>query len=374
MQSDAEARPGYNSMSSSEYADGDDVLWEKVRKLGDAWLQARYPILYSGAGLSTAAGISDYASTQGDSGAAAMPSAFRSPLCAQPTFSHRALVELHRRGMIRRWVNQNHDGLPQKAGLPQEAMNEIHGAWHAPDNPVVPMSGNLRDDLFNDLLECERQADLVVAVGTSLCGMNADRLVTATAERASKGEGFGSVVIGLQQTVLDESATLRIFGRCDRVFSELARYLEMQIADGPGEGEFFVPPAVAGLGEDDWLFTGLPYDAAGTFCSGAESTLDLREDARLVIPRGMHAGATGEVVGFDREGNVKCRFVLKPARGKLRAPVPMLLGRWWVQAAVDGTVPGIPVMNEPPEEEDGAEGEARRGLAQIRQLIEDYKR
>lgn len=28
---------------------------------------------------------------------------------------------------------------PRKAGFPQEALNEIHGAWFDPSNPVVPM-------------------------------------------------------------------------------------------------------------------------------------------------------------------------------------------------------------------------------------------
>lgn len=373
MQSETEARPGYNSMSSSEYADVAEVLEAKLDILAQAWRAARHPIVYSGAGLSTAAGICDYASTQAETGIASMPAAFRSPFCAQPTHSHHVLVEMHRQGMIHRWVNQNHDGLPQKAGLPQEVMNEIHGAWHAPDNPVVPMNGNLRDDLFEDLLDCERKADLVVAVGTSLCGMNADRLVSATAERAAQKVGFGPVVIGLQQTVLDEFATLRIFGRCDRVFSLLATRLDVQVANPPFEGGFFMPPALAGLAEDDYVFTGLPYDAAGELCPGAESTLDLREDARVVITRGMHAGATGEVVGFDREGNVKCRFVLKPARGKLRAPVPMLIGRWWVQAALDGTVPGLPAMNEPPEDV-AVNAEQVPGLSRIRTLIDTYSR
>ena len=27
------------------------------------------------------------------------------------------------------WVQQNHDGLPQKAGFPQQDMIEIHGSW-----------------------------------------------------------------------------------------------------------------------------------------------------------------------------------------------------------------------------------------------------
>lgn len=42
------------------------------------------------------------------------------------------LVALSRAGYLKHWVQQNHDGLPQKAGYPQEHINEIHGAWFDP--------------------------------------------------------------------------------------------------------------------------------------------------------------------------------------------------------------------------------------------------
>jgi len=67
----------------------------------------------------------------------------------------------------------------------------------------------------------------------------------------------------------------------------------------------------------------------------------------------MHKGAVGELDGRDREGNFRCRFRLKPKTGKLRAPVAMLLGRWWVQAAVDGMVARLPVVNKPLETASG---------------------
>merc|ERR1740130_761080 len=192
---------------------------------------------------------------------AAAPSSFRSPLCCQPTTAHRALVAMHAGGYIHRWVNQNHDGLPQKAGLPQEAINEIHGAWHAPDNPVVQMTGKLRGDLFADLLRCEREADLAIAVGTSLCGMNSDRVVTSAANRAAKGlQGqFGSVVIGLQRTVLDETSTLRIFARCDDVFAMLAQELAVDVLPACADGEFFSPAVLVGRAEADYVFEGISY-------------------------------------------------------------------------------------------------------------------
>jgi NAD-dependent SIR2 family protein deacetylase len=348
----------------------------KVKAMARLIGKANRCVIFSGAGLSTAAGIGDYASSAVDSASGA-PNPLTgaqpaSPLCAQPTLAHRVLVAMHSAKPFHRWINQNHDGLPQKAGFPQEDMNEIHGAWHAPDNPVIVMSGNLREDLFADLLECEKQADLAIAVGTSVCGMNADRVVTTPAARAaSKQPGqLGSVLIGLQQTVHDDEATLRIFARCDDVFAMLAQELALEVAPALPKGEYFTPTILKGLAENGYLFKGIPYNVAGEYSAGASMSWDIQEDAQLVIPRGLHAGAQGEVVGFDREGNLRCRFKLKPKKGNLRAWVPMLLGRWWIQAAVNGSVPMLPVVNVPPEENVAdADNPALSGL---RELIRSY--
>ena len=165
----AEARPGYNSMSKSEYLDDEATLKAKVAHVARLLKMAKCPVVYAGAGLSTAAGIGDYASVK------PLAQLGGSPMLAQPTLGHRVLAALGNAGHLHRLVQQNHDGLPQKAGMPQQLVNEIHGAIHDPSNPVVPMSGNLRSDLFADLLDCEARADLTIAVGTSLCGMNSDR-------------------------------------------------------------------------------------------------------------------------------------------------------------------------------------------------------
>merc|ERR1712048_1149757 len=127
------------------------------------------------------------------------------------------------------------------------------------------MSGSLRDDLFRDLLECEQKADLTIAVGTSLCGMNADRIVTSPAKRAATGQKgqLGSVVIGLQRTVHDQDSTIRIFGHCDKIFSALAQELSIKIAPTPEEGKFLVPAILCDRVEENYIFEDIPYDAFG---------------------------------------------------------------------------------------------------------------
>mmetsp|Transcript_21943 Transcript_21943/g.37482 ORF Transcript_21943/g.37482 Transcript_21943/m.37482 type:complete len:506 (+) Transcript_21943:56-1573(+) len=380
VSSAAEARPGYNTMTASEFVEEEVVLRAKVRRLAALLRGAKRPVFYCGAGLSTSAGISDYASQKGESltsqaqpalqeslqralaNKEASRTSYKSPLCAQPALAHRVLVGLQRAGHLHRLVQQNHDGLPQKAGMPQEVMNEIHGACHSPDNPVVPMSGSLRPDLFEDLLECERTADLAVAIGTSLCGMNADRVVSSAAERAARGASAGAVIIGLQRTVHDSSSTLRIFAPIDEVFRLLAEEMSLPVTPALPEGTYFLPPVLRRLGsrlpgpDDDslYLLRGLAYDAAGKRLAddaapaGKGVDLDLRDGAQVVVPTGMHAGATGEVDGTDREGNPRCRFRLKLKAGSsFKAPFPMLLGTWHMQAAADATVPQLPLVNVP---------------------------
>mmetsp|Transcript_168148 Transcript_168148/g.535085 ORF Transcript_168148/g.535085 Transcript_168148/m.535085 type:complete len:86 (+) Transcript_168148:411-668(+) len=81
------------------------------------------------------------------------------------------MARLHAAGLLHHWINQNHDSLPQKAGFPQHALNEIHGGLHDPANPIVPYQGNLRDDLYNWMQQWQRDADLCLALGTSLSGL-----------------------------------------------------------------------------------------------------------------------------------------------------------------------------------------------------------
>jgi hypothetical protein len=143
------------------------VFDAKISLLAQLIRRSQQCVAYTGAGVSTASGINDYA-TRAGAESLAHQQALRSPLEALPTFTHLALTTLYREGHLKYWIQQNHDGLPQKAGFPQRLLNEIHGAWYDPSNPVVPMSGSLRGDLFEDVLRWEKRADLVLTLGT--CG------------------------------------------------------------------------------------------------------------------------------------------------------------------------------------------------------------
>lgn len=325
-------RPGFFGCAAHEYLDEDAVLDAKVLKLAELLRRSTRTVVYTGAGISTASGIQDYATlTKGLVPAPGTLAQHRAlPTLAEPSFAHRAFAALFAEGLCAKWVQQNHDGLPQKAGVPQAMVNEIHGAWFDPSNPVVAMSADLRGDLFADLLAEEQSADLVLALGTSLAGMNADRLVSTAADKAARGQGLGSVIVNLQQTRLDDAAALRVFAPIDEVLRRLCALLHVAV---PAAAAAPQGPA----GEPD-VFV-VPYGPDGA--RGAERTLDLSEGKELRITGGRLAGAKAVVVGKNTQGAY--RLSVEPLGGG--EGLPMLLGAWWPAAALAASVPSIPVAS-----------------------------
>eukprot|EP01062_Namystynia_karyoxenos_P062710 TRINITY_DN5558_c0_g1_i1.p2 TRINITY_DN5558_c0_g1~~TRINITY_DN5558_c0_g1_i1.p2 ORF type:complete len:340 (+),score=108.14 TRINITY_DN5558_c0_g1_i1:72-1022(+) len=222
----AEARPGYQAFSASEYLDSKATLQLKAREVARMLRRSKAVVAYTGAGISTAAGVGDYASKAEGSVAphrrgTGGPSGSR--LAAAPTYGHHFLAALEEKGMLHHWLQQNHDRLAQKAGYPQAKLNEIHGAWGDDKNQVKMMDDTLREDLLRWALQWEEHVDVCLALGTSLCGMNADRIATAAAERG------GLIIIGLQRTHYDERCTVRIWGVLDDVLRAIAQELKLTV-------------------------------------------------------------------------------------------------------------------------------------------------
>jgi len=231
---DADARPGYDAYDASEYVDSPDVLEAKVKLLAAMWRRSGADaVVYTGAGLSTASGIGDYASRAGGSIAPhrAKGTSTGSRLELQPTVAHHVLAAIEEKGLIGNWVQQNHDRLAQKAGFPQAKLNEIHGAWGDTKNMVKMMDDTLRSDLLEWLVAWSARASLCVTLGTSLCGMTSDEIPRAAAERFAVGQGDGLVIIGLQRTFYDEATSLHIWGLCDDVMKLLAKELRLKIPE-----------------------------------------------------------------------------------------------------------------------------------------------
>lgn len=337
------ARPGYNSQAAHEYLDDDAVLQQKASALAKLIRKAKCFVIYAGAGLSTSAGIGDYATQAGVHSVLARTGTTQSmpasPFSAKPSVSHHAIAAMAAAGLLHRLVQQNHDGLPQKAGVPQALVNEIHGGWFDPSNPVVSMSGNLRKDLFDDVLGLETKADLVLVLGSSLCGMNADRLVGSCSKRALRSvpsdPTLGSVIVSLQRTPHDANSSIRIFAPIDRVMELVVA--ELNVARPPPQ---VIDPAYCPQPD---VFS-VPYDEKGLPVLPADSgrrLLDLRDGSSLVMAVGPNKGAKACVEGKNADGHY--RISVWHANGVVGT---RLLGSWWPAEAVAGRVAQLPFSLE----------------------------
>mmetsp|Transcript_111925 Transcript_111925/g.311083 ORF Transcript_111925/g.311083 Transcript_111925/m.311083 type:complete len:531 (-) Transcript_111925:99-1691(-) len=368
VECEAEARPGYATRKAHEYVETEATLAAKAKELAKMIRAARNCVAYTGAGISTASGIGDYASRTRESlGAGKTRPKLRSPFEARPTLSHHVLAQMHKAGQLQYWIQQNHDGLPQKAGFPQHMINEIHGAWFDPSNPVVPMSGELRGDLFRDLLTWEERADLVLAMGSSLCGMNADRVATTCASKAMAGEdgALGAVIVALQRTQYDSMASLRIYATIDDVMALVAKELgdDAAVAKAQSAGTYSLPKALkavaaaaGGAGgkseelDDERAIFRVPYDRkTGKRVRAGEAgmVLDLSDGATVRLTAGMYKGDEGVVLGRQSDGHwrLQLKHCMNPKRSDKKVPFVRVLGSWWAEAAVTGSVPLLPIVN-----------------------------
>eukprot|EP01084_Bolivina_argentea_P204970 350143_1 len=128
-----------------EFFDPPDVLDKKIKKLAKLVKRSKHMVAFTGAGISTAAGIADFRSginTVLDTGAGkwAKNAAIKqgktvkkakrkvsSALKAYPTSGHMALVQLMKTGILKYLVSQNTDGLHRRSGIAIDRLSELHG-------------------------------------------------------------------------------------------------------------------------------------------------------------------------------------------------------------------------------------------------------
>ncbi|TMQ27050.1 MAG: sigma factor regulator FecR [Candidatus Rokuibacteriota bacterium] len=212
--------------------------------------EARRPIVFTGAGVSTESGIPDFRSP-GGVWARFDPREFTYqnfvgslegrrrywqlgratyPLirAASPNAAHRALAELHRLGRLDCCITQNIDDLHQRAGLPAAAVIELHGnATRARCLTCeLPYS---RDELHAWLEDGQRRAraaDLFVVLGSSLVVYPAAYL-PIHAKRA----GAALVIVNLEPTPLDGEADLVLRARATEVMAHVLDHVRAGLAE-----------------------------------------------------------------------------------------------------------------------------------------------
>jgi NAD-dependent SIR2 family protein deacetylase len=146
----------------AEFFDSEEEFKKKVKQLADMVRGSKHFIAFTGAGISTAAGIPDFRSgvdTVLDTGAGkwardaavkdgvdVKPAKRRvaSTLKAIPTHTHMSFVKLCERGLLKAVISQNTDGLHRRSGLPVTHLAELHGNSNLETCPTCAR-GYLRD-------------------------------------------------------------------------------------------------------------------------------------------------------------------------------------------------------------------------------------
>lgn len=240
----------------------------EIDRLADLIRAAEKVLVFTGAGISTASGISDYRGPQGvwkrrrpvyydafmnDHEARVEYWDFKLESWAQirdaaPNPVHLAVVDLERAGKLLLLVTQNVDGLHRKAGTSPERLVEIHGTdalvacqtcgeEYGPDPfydafardrapPACACGGWLKPATisFGQMLrprDLERafgaaeEADLVLALGSTLSVHPA-----ASVPLAAAGRGVPFVVVNRGETDMDgrREVTLRVEGDVGEIF------------------------------------------------------------------------------------------------------------------------------------------------------------
>jgi len=114
----------------TEYHDSPDEFASKIKQLALWFKESRHTVAFTGAGISTSAGIPDY---RGPQGVWTLRAQGKAPVygvdcqVAIPTFCHMSLVELQRHGLLHFLISQNVDGLHRRSGFPPTSLSELHG-------------------------------------------------------------------------------------------------------------------------------------------------------------------------------------------------------------------------------------------------------
>jgi len=232
---------------------------DQFQKLAEYFQESQNILIFTGAGISTESGISDYRSKGGlwDRFQPVTIQEFlnfqdkrkqywqtklglyKSLETAQPNRGHQAIVDIERMGKLKGIITQNIDGLHQMAGNSSEKIIELHGnnreticlscnditpwqeVYHrlqkGDEAPVcqkcngllkpntISFGQNLDEAVLAQAFQWTKRCDLVLAIGSTLVVEPA-----ASIPRMAKQGGAKLVIITLSDTPLDTLADLKI--------------------------------------------------------------------------------------------------------------------------------------------------------------------
>ncbi|KAK7111139.1 uncharacterized protein [Littorina saxatilis] len=254
-----------------EIEDDPALLDEKCRQLARMIQSAKNAILYTGAGISTAASIPDYRGPNGVWTLLKKGQALRAQdlVDAEPTYTHMCIAKLFKEGKVKHLVSQNCDGLHVRSGFPRHSLSEVHGNMfieicksckpqkehlrlfdvtertskgrHKTGRTCSKCGGNLYDSIvhfgekgglkspykWRQAAKAASKSDLIICLGSSLKVLRCYPCLWRMDMRPEHRPNM--VIVNLQWTPKDERASLKIHGRCDDVLRRVAHYLGLAV-------------------------------------------------------------------------------------------------------------------------------------------------
>jgi NAD-dependent SIR2 family protein deacetylase len=205
-------------------------LEERVKKLAQWMFEAKYIVVFTGAGISTESGLPDFRGPDGiwtrqEKG---LPPITRPFTSVEPNASHRAIVDLQNLGKLKFLISQNVDNLHLRSGIRLELLAELHGnvaklrcqrCQTQVEKPLgidtCKCGGKLVSSVVNfgdplpqrdleDSFQHSSRCDLFIVVGSSLVVSPANDM-----PRVAVTAGARLVIINQGETPMDRNCHLR---------------------------------------------------------------------------------------------------------------------------------------------------------------------
>jgi len=203
---------------------------ERIAKLAQWIFEAKYLVVFTGAGISTESGLPDFRGPDGiwTRQAKGLPPKPRPFSSVEPNAGHRAIVELQNLGKMRFLISQNVDNLHLTSGIRPDLLAELHGNTAklrcqrcntqvdrslgleicSCGGRLVSSIVNFGDPLPQKELESSLwhsgQCDLFIVVGSSLVVSPANEM-----PRIALKSGARLVIINQGETPFDQNCHLR---------------------------------------------------------------------------------------------------------------------------------------------------------------------